>query len=92
LYKILNITDATKVSDRIKKEEMSGQKVEAERLAILPHIREVPETGYPDCGSSGFPQPLQANSRIVPQLRPRPLPSISVQIHHSLIIALFDVI
>jgi hypothetical protein len=34
----------------------------------------------------GFPQSLQANSGVVPSIRPRPLPSISFSIHHLLII------
>jgi hypothetical protein len=44
-------------------------KVPAEWLALLLHIREAqgsnrdPETAYPD---KYFPQPLQANARIVP--------------------------
>ena len=33
--------------------------------------------------SRSSPQELQANIRITPYSRPRPLPSISIQIHHS---------
>jgi hypothetical protein len=31
----------------------------------------------------GFPQSLQANAGIVPQIMPLPLPSASFSIHHS---------
>jgi hypothetical protein len=37
-------------------------------------------------GFRGFSQPLQANTSIVPQNRPRPLPTAPFQIHYSLII------
>jgi hypothetical protein len=58
-----------------------------EWLALLLCIREVPgsnlgpETGYPDWG---FPQSFQANTEIVPFIRPRPLSSTSFSIHYSL--------
>ena len=38
----------------------------------------------------GFPQPLQANVRIVPCKRPQTLPSTSFPVSYSLIIQLFD--
>jgi hypothetical protein len=41
---------------------------------------------------SGFPQSLQANAGIVPDIRPPPLPSKSFPIHHSLITISFDAI
>jgi hypothetical protein len=40
----------------------------------------------------GFPQSFQANARIVPEMRPRPLPSISFPIHYSLIILSFEIL
>jgi hypothetical protein len=40
----------------------------------------------------GFPHSLQANTGIVPQIKPRPLPSTSFPIRHSPIILSFDVI
>jgi hypothetical protein len=33
----------------------------------------------------GFPQSLQANARIVPQIKPWPLPSTAFPVHYSLI-------
>jgi hypothetical protein len=72
--------------------------VVVEWLTLLLRIREVPgsnldlETGYPHCDFRGFPQFLQANVRIVPQMRPRPLSSTHIPIHHLPIILLFDVI
>jgi hypothetical protein len=65
-------------------------------LTLLLRIREVmgsnlgPKTGYPDYVWCGFPQSFQANSGILAQIRPRPLPSTSFTIHHSRIILPFD--
>jgi hypothetical protein len=69
----------------------------AELLAILVHFLAVAGfksrlvTGYPD---SGVPQSLQANSEIVPQIRPLagPLSSKSCQIHYSFIILPADAV
>jgi hypothetical protein len=47
--------------------------------------------GYPE-GFRCFPQSLQANAGIVPDIRPRPLPSAPFPIYHSHIILSFDAI
>lgn len=39
----------------------------------------------------GFPQPLEATTRIVLQIMPQPLPSKSFPIHYSVIIQSFDI-
>jgi hypothetical protein len=60
---------------------MTLVKVAVERLAFLFCIREAPdsvlgpETGLLIEGSIGLPQFVQANSRIITQIRPRQLPS-----------------
>jgi hypothetical protein len=70
----------------------NASNVEVEWLTLLLRIREVPvsnlglENGYPDWGYSCFRQSLQANARMVPKIRPWPLPSTSIPIHYSHII------
>jgi hypothetical protein len=44
-----------------------------------------PESCYPE-DVRGFPQSLQANVELLPQIMPRPLPSTAITIHYSLII------
>jgi hypothetical protein len=44
------------------------------------------DSGCPDWLLHGFPEPLQANSGIVPQIRLRPLPSKSFPINYSPVI------
>jgi hypothetical protein len=63
-------------------------------MKMYGYFREVPgsnlgpETSYPK-GVHGFPQRLQANSGIVPKIRPRQLP---FTYFHSLIALSFDTI
>lgn len=67
-------------------------------LAHLLHISEVlslnlgQETGYPDWRYHAFPQSLQADARMVPQVRPQSLPSTSFSGHYSWIILSFSVV
>jgi hypothetical protein len=44
-------------------------------------------TGYPVCEFVWFFQALQAISGVVPQIRPKPLPSTSFPVHYSLILS-----
>jgi hypothetical protein len=56
----------------------------AQAITFLSCIREAPcsklgrDFDYPDWGFHGFPQSLHTNARIVPQIRPRPLPFIPI--------------
>jgi hypothetical protein len=54
------------------------------RIREIPDSNLVPETGYSDC-FRGFPQSLQRMPKYELKIRPRPLPSKSFSIHHSLI-------
>jgi hypothetical protein len=49
-------------------------------------------TGYPKEVLRGFPQPYQANSGIIPQIKPLPLLPTTVPIHYSIVILAFDII
>jgi hypothetical protein len=58
---------------------------------VLLRIREVPgsnfglDTGFPDWDFCSNPQTHYVNAWIEPWIKPRPLPSISLPVHHSLI-------
>jgi hypothetical protein len=63
-----------------------------EWLTLMLRIREVPGSNlgpvavYDDWGFRGFTQFIEATAGIIPQIRPRPLPTKSFPInHHSLI-------
>jgi hypothetical protein len=47
------------------------------------------ETGYPKV-LRGFRESLQKNAGISPKIKPRPLPSTSFSVHHSLINISYD--
>jgi hypothetical protein len=61
-----------------------------QQLPLLLRIRRVPasnlspETDYPDWGFSSFSSITPSKCRVVPEIRPRPLPSTPFLIHHSL--------
>jgi hypothetical protein len=63
---LLNVTDGSFFLNRYTKR--------VKWLALLLHIQDDPgsDPGYPDC----FPSLLQPNAGTVPEIRPRPLPSI----------------
>jgi hypothetical protein len=66
-------------------------------VTFLTYTREVPcanfgwGTDYSDI-FRGFTQSLQANAEILPYVMPRPLPSIHVLVHYSLLIQSFDAV
>jgi hypothetical protein len=55
-------------------------------IRAVPGSNLSPESGFLTEVYRGFPQSLQANAGMVPQVRPWPLSSISFPIHCSLII------